>query len=114
MTSETIPTFAQFRDYMQEMEGFELNLLVEGEMAVVRADEHGLTLFARATDTQEVYFDALAPWFDKLLMQRFLPVALLEEPFGEATPLAAALFLQLDGVRYEADTETLYWFDPTA
>lgn len=114
MSNETIPTFAQFCAYLQEMEGFDLNTLAEGEMDVVRADAHGLTLYHVKAGMHDVYFAALAPWFDKLLVQRFLAVSLLDEDFGAAVPLAAALFLQLDGVRYEADTDTLFWYDATA
>lgn len=114
MSSETTPTFAQFRAYMQEMEGFALNRVDEGEMGVVHADEDGLTLFTAKEGMHDVYYDAIAPWFDRLLVQRYLSTALLEEEFGEASPLVASLFLQLDGVRYEADSHTLFWFDTPA
>ena len=111
MVNETTPTFAEFRAYMQEMAGFDLNMLGEGEMGVVRADEDGLTLFTAADGLQDVYFEAISPWFDRLLVQRFLSTALLEEDFGQAAPLVASLFLQLDGVRYEPETQTLFWYD---
>lgn len=111
MPNDTIPTFAEFRAYLQEMEGFELNTLGEGEMAVLRADDDSMTLALSPRDTHEVAYLALAPWFDKLLVQRFLAISMLEDDFAIATPLVAALFLQLDGMRYEADTETLFWFD---
>jgi hypothetical protein len=114
MASDTTPTFAQFRAYLQEMEGFALNRVDEGEMGVVRADEDGLTLYTTKEGMHDVYYDALAPWFDRLLVQRFLSTALLEEDFGPATLLVASLFLQLDGVRYETDSQTLFWFDPPA
>jgi len=114
MSSETTPTFAQFRAYMQEMEGFNLNRVDEGEMGVVRADEDGLTLFTTKEGMHDVYYDAIAPWFDRLLVQRFLSTTLLEEDFGAASLLVASLFLQLDGVRYEAESQTLFWFDTPA
>lgn len=114
MSNETTPTFAQFRAYMQEMEGFDLNTLGEGEMGVVRADGDGLTLYTASSGLHDVYYEALAPWFDRLLVQRFLSTALLEADFGAATPLVASLFLQLDGVRYESETQTLLWFDTPA
>ncbi len=76
MSSETTPTFAQFRAYMQEMEGFALNRVDEGEMGVVRADEDGLTLFTAKEGMHDVYYDAIAPWFDRLLVQRYLSTTL--------------------------------------
>lgn len=111
MASDTTPSFAQFRAYLQEMEGFELATLGEGEMGVLRADDDGMTLYFKPLGTRELTFDMLAHWFDKLLVQRFLPVSLLDDDFGDAGPLVASLFLQLDGVRYEEGTTTLYWFE---
>ncbi len=111
MTNDTTPNFVQFRAYLQEMEGFELATLGEGEMGVLRADEDGMTLFFAPLGRREVTYDMLAHWFDRLLVQRFLPISLLDEDFGDAASLVASLFLQLDGVRYEAATATLYWFD---
>lgn len=110
MANDTTPSFAQFRAYLQEMEGFELSTLGEGEMGVLRADEDGMTLHFKPLGTREITYDMLAHWFDRLLVQRFLPVSLLSEDFGDSSQLVASLFLQLDGVRYEDATETLYWF----
>jgi hypothetical protein len=111
VANDTTPSFAQFCAYLQEMEGFELSTLGEGEMGVLRADDDGMTLYFKPLGTREVTYDMLAHWFDRLLVQRFLPLSLLVEDFGDATPLVGSLFLQLDGVRYEDASETLYWFE---
>lgn len=111
MANDTTPSFAQFRAYLQEMEGFELSTLGEGEMGVLRADDDGMTLYFKPMGTFDVTFDMIAHWFDRLLVQRFLPLSLLGGDFGDAAPLVGSLFLQLDGVRYEAASETLYWFE---